>query len=210
MDNSPQGTKLTLINGSIHNNYVVHSGGGLTSEYGQIEIQGGDIYKNHALENAGAINIWGNAGTTLTISGGSITGNIADQSTGGIDASQNAHVTMSGGSISGNISTAGTFNSITFPAHVGISVLGNAAFTMSGSAQVNTNNLVFLGTGRTIAVGSFNIAGPLAKIKPANAVAGTQILSGDSGHINANHSNFQLDSSVIGVTIGSNGYLQTQ
>jgi hypothetical protein len=107
-DSSQMNTKLTLISGSINNNKSYpHDGGGINAEYGIIKIQGGSITKNRANTTGGGINVNAGGASTMTISGGEISGNIAGQKGGGIKAGQNYTVTMSGGTISGN-SASGT------------------------------------------------------------------------------------------------------
>jgi hypothetical protein len=197
-------TKLTLISGSINNNNTsAHDGGGINAEYGIIEIQGGSITKNRANTHGGGINVNAGGSSTMTISGGEISSNVAVQKGGGIKAGRNYTVTMSGGVISGN--TAGTTGN-------GIHVGGDAendncaAFIMLDGARIAANNDIYLTTGEIITIGG-NLTGaaPVAVIKPAVTTAGTQVLA-NNGFTAANYHKFALDPSVTG-SIGNDGKL---
>ncbi|MDR2491654.1 MAG: hypothetical protein LBD20_09670, partial [Spirochaetaceae bacterium] len=198
---------ILVVSGKIHNNSAVGGGGGIKAAWnGSINISNGSITHNKTNTNGGGIyahNFNGN----FTMTAGTIAANTASNGGGIYLFTDNASTTftMSGGIIGG--STAADANVATGGLGGGVYHNGNS-FVISGTAQVTTNNAVYLPTGKTIAVGIITTTYTLAKIKPQNAAFGTQVLSGDSGYINANYNKFQLDESVTGRTIGSNGSLQ--
>jgi hypothetical protein len=79
---------------------------------------------------------------------------------------------MSGGTISGNTATGNGG---------GVIVSGTSgAFTMSGSALVNTGNTVYLGSGKVITLSGALTQNPAANIQPADTAAGTPLLANDT------------------------------
>ena len=117
--------------------------------------------------------------TNVVISGGSITANRACLHGGGMYVAQaSSNVTIGGGSISSN--TAGGNGS-------GIAVnLGS--LKMQGGALVDSDNDVYLASGRTIEItGALTSKTPVATITPASdAVSGTTVLEAGTGVILAN------------------------
>ncbi|MDR2491650.1 MAG: autotransporter adhesin family protein, partial [Spirochaetaceae bacterium] len=203
-DGSQRNTKLTLISGSINNNKSApNDGGGINAEYGNIDIQGGFITKNHATTNGGGINVNASGASTMTISGGEISDNVAVGRGGGIKAGRNYTVTMSGGVISGN--TAGTTGN---GVHVGGAAETDdcAAFIMLNGARIAANNDIYLSTGETITVnGNLTEAAPVATITPPAYVSGTQVLIGTV--VSANYQKFAVTPGTDTYTILNSGLL---
>jgi hypothetical protein len=94
-------------------------------------------------------------------------------------------------------------------------VYNNGVFTMSGSAVVNTGNVVYLTAGKTIAIsGSLSGLSPVATITlpPAGDLTGTQVLSAAvPADIAANYTKFALAPDLVtaGYFIDSDGVLRT-
>ena len=176
-----QGTKLTLINGSIDNNKAVW-GGGITTEYGSIDMRGGFVTKNYASSAGGGINFSNcNNGLSASISGGSISENRADYG-GGIRIEKQWAITMSGSAvISGN--TATTNGSGVY--------MENGTFKMAGGAVVHANNEVYLVSGKTITIdGDLTGTAPVATIRPATYSTTTTVLNGTA--LSTNYGKFAV------------------
>ena len=159
-----QGTKLTLINGSIDNNKA-NWGGGITTEYGSIDMRGGFVTKNYASSAGGGINFSNcNNGLTASISGGSISENRADYG-GGIRIEKQWAITMSGSAvISGNTATATLGGGGVY--------MESGTFTMSGSAIISGNTATTNGGGVTVV--------KTGTVVPVFTLEGNALISGNT------------------------------
>ncbi|MBR6566452.1 MAG: InlB B-repeat-containing protein [Spirochaetaceae bacterium] len=162
------GGTLTMKTGSsIKNNTANDQGGGVYIAGGTFTMEtGSSINGNTASSQGGGVFI--NNGE-FNMTGGTINGNtVTNGNGGGVFVKDTASTfNMSGGTISGNTATQGG------------GVYNDGTFNISGSAIVNTNNDVYLPSGKTITVdsaltGSF----PVATITPQTYTFNTQVLSG--------------------------------
>ena len=185
---------VTLKNIELIGGVVNGFGGGVYIAGGTLTMEtGSSINGNTASSQGGGVYI---AGGTFTMeTGSSINGNTASSQGGGVFIN-NGEFNMTGGTISGNRVTSGDGGGVfvkdtssTFKMSGG-TISGNTAtdgkgvyndgtFNISGSAIVNTNNDVYLPSGKTITVdsaltGSF----PVATITPQTYTFNTQVLSG--------------------------------
>jgi hypothetical protein len=195
--------RFTMSGGFIRNNSAL-AGGGVYITNGEFTMTGGEISGNTAPDRGGGVYI-NDSAAIFNMSGGSITGNNNTGSGygGGGVYMNGGDFTMSGTArIAGNTAGSGNGNGvyINFPP---------GSFTMSGGAVINADNNVYLaqngGIGKTITINSaLTGATPVAVIKPALTVLGTQILDGTA--VAANYHKFALDPSVSG-SIGADGRL---
>jgi hypothetical protein len=123
-------------------------------------MSNGAISGNTVSSSGGGVHV---SGGTFTMSGGAISGNIASGGGGGVLVKNaGGTFTMSGGAISGNTSPS---------AGGGVYVYNNGTFTMSGGAQVDLNNPVYLSDTSlfiTIALGGLDPGtDPVALVEPA-------------------------------------------
>lgn len=119
-----------MSGGTISNNTSTSSGGGVYTA-GTFEMKNGTISGNTGL-NGGGVDTIGNA--TMTMSGGTISGNKAEGTNGGNGGgvrANGASFTMSGGTISGNtaVNGGGLFTESA----------DGGAITLSGSAKISDN-----------------------------------------------------------------------
>jgi hypothetical protein len=101
---------------------------------------------------------------------GSVSGNVTTGSGGGVFLGDSIF-NMTGGDITGN-SVAGYGG--------GVYVYGSATLNMSGGAQVDTGNKVYLVPGQVITLSGVLSANPAANIE-TTAGAGTPVLGDDPG-----------------------------
>lgn len=202
--------KEATLTGGVYYNYAKNSGGihqqdtslsnkvfkfssgsvsynaerGMYVGYGKFTMTGGTVSGNTALqskeENEDSYRgggIYVGADCTAVISGGKITSNEAAVKGGGIHIAQgNSIVTIEGGIISGN--TAGDYGS-------GIS-MDNGTLKMQGKAKVDTNNDVYLPSGKYITLtGALTSSAPVAKINFADAAwkRGTIVVKADETNV---------------------------
>ena len=156
-----------------------------------------DTDDEHSWRGAG---IYVGADCTALISGGKITSNEAAVKGGGIHIAQgNSIVTIEGGIISGN--TAGDYGS-------GIS-MDNGTLKMQGKAKVDTNNDVYLPSGKYITLtGSLTSSAPIAKINFADAdwKRGTIVVNADETNVTdltAYENHFELTDSDWNLKLSS-------
>ena len=139
VDNSGNGILLrdgtvTMTGGTISGNKGMHGGGVYVQDYGQFTMSDGTISNNTAL-GAGKTDGYGGGilvrdehNASVTITGGTISGNHAKRG-GGICAWGNSQLTISGGTISGNEASYGA----------GVRIEESAHLTMTGgSIEANT------------------------------------------------------------------------
>ena len=185
------GTFTMETGSSIKNNTANDQGGGVFINNGEFNMTGGTINGNTVTNGNGGGVFVKDTASTFNMSGGTISGNTATQG-GGVYST--GILNMSGGTISGNTATQGggvyiasggslTLNSGAIisgnTATDGKGVYNDGTFNISGSAIVNTNNDVYLPSGKTITVdsaltGSF----PVATITPQTYTSNIQVLDG--------------------------------
>ncbi len=136
-------TDSVIMNGgSITGNTATEFGGGVYIFDGKFYLKGGTVADNSA-PNGGGVFLFDN-GSTFTMTGGSISGNTAAESGGGVN--NGSTFTMSGGSITGNTVTgdssygAGVYNGFngTFNMNGG-SITGNQSKGYAGGVY-NSNS----------------------------------------------------------------------
>ena len=121
---------VTISNGTINNNTGDDGGGIYNKEDGNLTVNSGTTFtSNNSLNHSGgAINNHG----TLTVNGGSFTGNTAKNYGGAIGNFDSGTLTITGGTIQNN--TASTY-------YGGGVYIGSGTFNMSGNPVI-TNNTV--------------------------------------------------------------------
>ena len=120
-----------------------NKGSGIVNK-GTLKMSGGEVYSNLGALNGGGVLTSG----TFTMSGGSIFNNRVQKAGGGIAVLPDSVMNLSGGMIKGN--TAGEGKGIHF---------NGAALNMSGAAQVDASNDVYLCASKFVTVtGSLNTA----------------------------------------------------
>ena len=162
------GGTLTMETGSsINGNTASSQGGGVYIAGGTLIMETGSSIKNNTANDQGGGVFINNGEFNMT--GGTISGNTVTSGNGGgvFVKDTGSTFNMSGGTINGNTATDGD------------GVYNDGTFNISGSAIVNTNNDVYLPSGKTITVdsaltGSF----PVATITPQTYISSTQVLDG--------------------------------
>jgi hypothetical protein len=158
------GSSFTMNGGAISGNSAT-TGGGVFVQDGAFTMAGGAISGNTTDDSGGGVYVGG--GTFMMQGGASISGNTTSNSGGGVYVNGNGAFTMQGSaSISGNTASNG-----------GGVYVGGGVFTVSGLATVDQNNEVYLASGNWITVGSLSGSATVAKIRPANTVTGTTVLT---------------------------------
>ena len=163
------GGTFNMTGGEISNNEssTSYGGGGITISGGIFNMTGGRIIDNTGSQSSGGVTVYS---ATFNMTGGTITDNTG--SFGGAVSLVSGTFDMSGGSITGNTATS---------SGGGVSVSGGN-FNMSGSAVVDSNNDVYLITGKTINITStLTGTAPVATITPSSYSADTQVLSAADG-----------------------------
>jgi uncharacterized repeat protein (TIGR02543 family) len=211
-----QNSDVTLGSGSL----VTGNGADITTEThcgvylysGKLTLDGGKIKNNKGKYGAGVY--MNSANAEFTMKSGIIEGNEA-QNGGGVYVPSNSTFTMQGGTISGNTATkidgvqdSGTGNGI---------YCSSSGFSMSGAANIDSNNDVFLINGRSITIaGELTAEGTVATITPSSYPTSTvrvQVLTTDEQQATL----LQQSSSKFAVTndsqggrwvIGNDGYLK--
>ena len=161
---------ININNGEISGNKVTEgSGGAVAAFFGETElnINGGTLTKNSALNNGGGVFLW--QATNVTISGGTISENKASAG-GGVCLYTDSAVTQTGGSIENNVANVGggvcggTYtmtggvikdnnNSLTETERLaakGDGVYVGTAFNLGNDAEISTNNDVYLVQGTSV------------------------------------------------------------
>jgi hypothetical protein len=191
-----------LSGGAISSNVSTNGSGAGLAVYGSCTLSGNvAITGNTSNDDGGGAYV--SSGATLDMSGGTISGNIANHMGGGVDIS--GSFTMSGGVINGNTAS-----------YTGNGVEVDGTFKMKGTALVMPDNEVYLsGAGFYINLdGDLSaqpgglIASPVAVIMPYPGTVGDTILTGPS-YLANNYYHFAL-TPQIGHSryIDQNGTLQ--
>jgi hypothetical protein len=160
-------------------NSEIYVGGGIGNS-GTFIMNAGTIKRNktlltlpnHAPKGMAGGGIYN--GGTFTMNGGTIGGNPSDANTAANGANGvygSSGFTMSGGIITGN-TAAGTNN-------YGVYIWGGS-FTMTESAQVTQDNVVFLRSASTIAIDGALANSPTANIVRDSSSPGTKLLKASS------------------------------
>ena len=154
-------SKLTIMGGSAE-----YGGGVFVGEGASVTIGKDICIAGNYADSAGA-GAYVASGGTLAMTDGSITVNTADSSGSGagVCVASGGTFTMTGGTISGNSGGTGT------------AVVNRGTFIMGGSAQISSDNDVYLPAGKTVSVvRSLTGTVPVAIITPAEYNEGTTIL----------------------------------
>ncbi|MBQ3335606.1 MAG: carbohydrate-binding domain-containing protein [Eubacteriaceae bacterium] len=144
-------TEFAISGGTISNNDAF-SGGGVYTTYGTITMSGGSISGNKAKNDSGGVNVGSNG--ILAMNGGTISGNTATTYGGGIYLNESStQMTISGGTIQNN--KAGSH---------GGGIYAGKSFTLQGTPTITGNivnnkaNNVFLhndmGNDKKISIGT--------------------------------------------------------
>ncbi len=162
---------FTMSGGTISSNQANNTSasgyaeGGGVFNWNIFNMTGGRITGNSAKVGGGVCNF-----TTFNLSGSAeIDSNTATTEGGGVENTSGTF-SMTGGSIADNTAPKGK------------GVLNAAIFNMSGSAALNTNNEVYLNSGKVISV-TADLTGtsPFAVIKPSSYTAGSNVVTLVSG-----------------------------
>lgn len=143
-------------------------------------MSGGSVIGNTTFEpgndyQTNGAGIYAGVASTVLISGGTISGNEAGEDGGGLYiAKPETSVTIEGGTISGN-SADGKGNGI---------AIADGYLKMKGNASVDSNNDVYLASGKVITVtGELTGTNPVATITPATWTRGTTIVQADGTNL---------------------------
>lgn len=130
---------FTMTGGSITGNKSTSAGGGVynTGTSAVMEMAGGEISSNTATTSGGGIHL---ASGTVTVSGGTLTGNSA-KTGGGIHAAGGTLV-VTGGSVTGN--TAGTYGGGVYTIGSGTVMQVSGAPDVTGNTASSGGNNVYL------------------------------------------------------------------
>ncbi len=119
---------------------------------------------------------------TLVISGGTISDNRAYDNGGAVYIGANSEAVISGGTFTGNYSDRAT----------GGGVYNGGDLSLKGSVQFDTDNDIYLATGKYITLSDrLTCPGHAAVITPQNYVEGTKVLAGSA--LSSNYTKFGLN-----------------
>ena len=198
---------FNMYDGEITNNSCGLSGGGVYVERGTFNMSGGEISSNISGESGGGIEL---SSSIFTMTGGSIRQNKAKNNNygGGIDVSYGSTFTMNGGTITGNMSDAGggvyvgtavvNYGNNTFHMNGGAITDNTAAntgsetgggvyvaldgiFTVSGAAKITDNkrneetNNVYLKPETITITGALDKDASIGVTTPSVAVVGSPV-----------------------------------
>ncbi|MDD6276051.1 MAG: dockerin type I domain-containing protein [Clostridia bacterium] len=188
---------VNITGGDFNNNSVTVNGAVIDNENGQTNISGGSFTSNSADELGGAVYTKGvyaqtvisgtavfdsNKATgggalcsddyaTVEISGGTVTANRAYSNGGALLLQNGGEAVISGGNIESNTSDK----------NIGAGVYNNGSLTMKDAAFVNSDNEIYLPTGKTVTVTSaLTASGYAATIVPEKYETGLQVLEGSA------------------------------
>ncbi len=166
-------TNCVIQNGTLDTSRTNLDGGGIYAKSGTLTLDKSKVRNCTSVRAGGGIYSAG----TLTLTGCTIqnckvlTAGPAGQ--GGGLYIFNGSVTMSGGTISGNTAEGSS-------AGYGGGVYNNGTFNMSGSAVVDSDNDVYLASGKTITVtGALTGTAPVATITPEDCTTNPQVIAAD-------------------------------
>ena len=212
------GGTFNLYGGTITGNTTDTYGGGVCVSGGTFNMYGGTISGNNATKGGGGVYVSGGtfnlydggtiSGNTVTsddttgggggvyvsggkfeMSGGTISGNTADLTDGGVGVYNNATFNMSGGTISGNKATNNKPSYTTYGGGVG--VYQTATFNMSGTASI-TNNTANQG-------GGVHVKGNFTMDNNASVTGNTATNNGGGVYVNSGTFNMN-DGTITGNT----------
>ena len=191
---------VTVTGGTFSNNGATQ-GAAIYNDNGTVTATGGTFSRNTASLNGGAIStngvyavttvtgetvMTGNTSTvggalcvrgygTLNVEGGTLTANTTYSTGGAIQIEPGSEAVITGGTIEGNL----FYNNST--EHYGKAVYNGGTLSMGGSAQIDSNNDVYLPNGKTITVTERLLcSGYAATVTPSSYVEGRVVLDGDS------------------------------
>ena len=169
---------LVMDGGSVTDNTASDNGGGIYAKgYGEVRFSGGSISGNKA-DMGGGIYVEGNS-RSLVMSGGSVTGNTASLLGGGIQLN-GSDFQLSGGSISGNIvenSNNVKYKDIYTEGRFSLTLSGNSAITV-GSFYLPAGKTITL-NGAPSAGSSVHVTVQQAPTADAPVVIAEQQTEGD-------------------------------
>ena len=208
------GTLKILDNVSLQNNMADSDGGAINIEQeggttGTVTIDGANtvIAYNRSYYSGGGVRLQNSM--TLNLINGIIHNNHTfwgGSNGGGVKQSDDSTFTMSAGMIQNNTAASGNGG--------GVYIDGSGStFAMSGVAQVDSSNDVYLPNGKKIKINS-DLTTPLphfaAVIKP-QTYGTIQVLEGDSSLISANHNRFGvMPNGGTSYDVDSAGYLASR
>ncbi|MCA9247911.1 MAG: hypothetical protein KDA42_12365, partial [Planctomycetales bacterium] len=185
---------LTITNSTITGNQAANAGGGIRNDGGMVDLTNVAITLNSTVQRGGGI--YNDFGATLTMVGGSINSNTADNGIvdsgdtddGGAIMNVASSVTLTGTVISGN--TAGddggaisSLNTGSFLSFIGVSITGNTAGDDGGAIyNSDLSHIDFIES--TIAGNIANdLGGGIANIGAGSLAITRSTLSGNSSDI---------------------------
>lgn len=199
------GGKFNMYGGVIENNITLRNGGGLYNNGGIVNITGGIITGNTA-QNGGGIYFNG-AFAEVNIEEVTISANNTTIGSGGGIYNNNSTVYFKSGTIEENsayLYGGGLYNSGTFDFSggklegntvdnlKGSAIYQNGVLNMSADALVESDNSIYLVTGKTVTnTGKLLRSGVAAHLFPQNFTVGANVLSGD--YTAVNYANFVAD-----------------
>lgn len=132
---------MSISGGSITGNTATTNGGGVRAGGTSLTMTGGEISNNTATAGQGG-GIW--ASKPVTMSAGKITGNSASTYGGGIFISGNTTVSISGGEVTGNNVTSATGGAGIYFAYNGALHVSGSPVITGNKANTSTEQNVFL------------------------------------------------------------------
>lgn len=159
-----QGSKVTITNGAVNYNTATIVAGGIRVYGATLNLSGGTVSHNTSVSAEGTGNgggifaDHGSIATTVKITGGEITDNVAGSNGGGVHVGQNCTFTLNGGDILRNTATSGNGGGVC--AATG-SIFnfenGNIGSASAGNSAGNSGGGVFATTNTSLTVKNGNI-----------------------------------------------------
>ena len=164
-----EGNSLTLTNCILQNNSLTNNDAG-SGNGGAVKVESNFTMNNSSIQNCSA-NVNGGAvyifnGGSFTMDGGSIS-NCSANDGGAVYVEYPAVFTMTGGTISG----------CTANQNGGAVYIGSGNLTLSGDAEITSDNDVYLANGNPVIVAGELTKQNVATITPNEYTVGTQVLA---------------------------------
>lgn len=209
-----QGGEIKNNKAKTTNGKVSKGGGVLVTDGGKFTMAAGEISGNEAEKPSEATSYGGEVcvvgdnssldnSSSFVMTGGKISGNTAGYG-GGISTDKAGKFEMQGGIIEHNtVSSSGKGAGV---------FLFYDSFSIKGNAKIDTDNDIYLKTGKTITIaGNLTVHGKTGRITPEAYSAGTVVLNGESSLVSSNYDKFTVTSyGGQSWSIDSNGKLKKQ
>ncbi len=197
-------SKFNMYGGTISGNKATKGGGGVYVSGGTFNLYDGGTISGNTVTSGDTTGGGGGvyvSGGKFEMSGGTISGNTADLTDGGVGVYNKATFNMSGGTISGNKATNNKPSYTTYGGGVG--VYQTATFNMSGTASIKSNTANQGGGVHVKVTGTSMNSGKFEMNNTASVSGNTATQNGGGVYVNSGTFNMN-DGTITGNTASGN------